>query len=209
MSKLHLVTVLAGLPSKALYKNGQIVLTSNYAEGISNSAIDDLAESLSAIDGEPCQFVDIEMTKLNWAWEDVTIELLEAGRLGDFDMEPFHQWKALFLENKTNTPYPVWFKEWKIKQQQESEAREINHAMSKVFSKEVLDRLENEEDPDAYDVTICLSAEQRLTYFADLTVPGNCTEEDLERVASELNIDGSLYEIDHEYWEEKTPVVMY
>lgn len=111
-------------------------------------------------------------------------------------------WKAAIANDETEQGFSEWLRE-NDPEQQTDYNRTVESALKSLFSEEDLERVAAEEDPDAYELTICLSAHQRLTCFVDVVLPGSCDQEGAERLAALLDkeMDGKHYELDPEYWE--------
>lgn len=208
MNNLVLVNIADSDSTTGLYKNGQLLLSADPQTGIDKKTIAHLAHKLSSIDESMLRMVDFKPQKDDWTWMDVCLSLTESGDLGETDLTQLDVWKRLYADGKVSEEYSAWLKRKKQKDQDESERRETHDALVSVMGEEAVSRIDDGEDADAYEATIVFSANQRLVYNASFMVPGDCTESDLEQIADKMNPDGSLYEMDEEYWEENDPFIV-
>lgn len=118
------------------------------------------------------------------------------------------RWKHDVANDQTTLGFEAWCRQ-NDPDVQANYDRTVASALRTVFGEEAVARVAGDEDPASFDLTVCLSAQQRLTCFVEVTVPGSCDEEAAQRLASELDDDmgAEHYEIDEEYWEGGTPTV--
>jgi hypothetical protein len=117
-------------------------------------------------------------------------------------------WQAAVANEETLKGFEDWKKE-NDPALQDALDKTIADALTQVFGDDAMYKIENQQDPDAFPITVCLSAHQRLTCFVEVTVPASCDAETAERLASLLDddMDAQHYEQDEEYWEGGTPYV--
>lgn len=118
------------------------------------------------------------------------------------------QWKSAVANNHTQESFDAWCRE-NDPEVQEDFNKKVEEALNGLFGADAMRRVRDDQDPEAFDLTVCLSAQQRLTCYVGVTVPGVCDETTAEQLASRLDddMDSSHYELDPEYWEGLTPCV--
>lgn len=124
------------------------------------------------------------------------------------DQDLLKTWKQAVADDETKLGFDAWCRENDPVSQDDFDAA-VKQAMLATFGDDAVRRVEADEDPDAYDITVCLSAHQRLTCFVEVTVPGSCDEGRAHSLALSLDeyVDARHYQMDDEYWEDGTPTV--
>lgn len=112
------------------------------------------------------------------------------------------EWQAAVANEETLKGFSDWKKENDPALQDDLD-KTVAGALVQVFGDDAMTQIENQQDPEAFPITVCLSAHQRMTCFVEVTVPASCDSEAAERLASLLDddMDAQHYEIDEEYWE--------
>lgn len=206
MSKLVLVQITQSDQVVGLYKNGQLVLSAGHESGIQASVVEDAADRLSEADSVPLVTINYETSGKSWTWDQVTMDLIEAGVLGYFNMTHYEQWQALYEPGEARTPYPRWLEAKQEAERRQSYDESISSSLKTVFGEEAC---AIEQGDESFDITVCLSAHQRLCCFVELTVPGSCTQDQVNELVGFLDsdMDAQAYDVDEEYWEGCEPYV--
>lgn len=201
-SQIALITITGAETDQAVYLNGILIMSADPVAGDDLSLIEDTAQQLAAACDTPIQRCDypISVTNTEWNWQEVTIDLINAGKLaapsGKSDlMKGFYRcegcgehWTLVDDANAAMTCEACGNNEIEPYSSLEADACDQDPAaMAALAQHEQAHPFQIERG--TYEITITRTATQSATINVDCTGPGSAYLKALD-VAGDAEFSG-------------------